>query len=144
MPTYGLTQVFAFSGLHLRRPNPSNHGIVRIVKKFLILVLMLLLPAQYSWSAAAAYCQHEKGSAFHFGHHAHEHKDKSDQKSGHDKLKKVDTDCEYCHLFHHTGLAVALPGLPPFEGADHAELAGLDFASYISKRPPKPNWQLVA
>jgi hypothetical protein len=128
----------------LRLPNPSNHGIVRIVKKLILIVLMFLLPVQYSWSAAAVYCQHESGSTLHFGHHAHEHKEKPDQKSGHDKLKKADNDCEYCHIFYHPCLASAAPRVAPPEGLGHAELGRTIFSSHIPSRPPKPNWRLVA
>lgn len=45
------------------------------MRRCLVLVLLLWLPLQFSWAAAAGYCGHEqrKGAA-HFGHHAHQHR----------------------------------------------------------------------
>ena len=42
------------------------------MKNVLLFVLMLLLPLQVSWSAAAVFCQHESTAAWHWGHHVHE------------------------------------------------------------------------
>ena len=42
------------------------------MKNVLLLVLMLLLPLQASWSAAAVFCQHETTTGWHWGHHVHE------------------------------------------------------------------------
>ena len=42
--------------------------------RWLLVVLMFLLPAQFSWAAAAPYCAHESNPpSFHIGHHAHGH-----------------------------------------------------------------------
>ena len=42
------------------------------MRRFLSVVLMLMLLLQASWSAAAAVCQHEPATAqAHFGHHVH-------------------------------------------------------------------------
>ncbi len=69
-----------------------------------VLVLMLLvLPFQFSWAAAAAYCRHEGGVAVqHFGHHQHEHESQG-KTDGAKSLKNkastiVDDDCSICHL----------------------------------------------
>nr|WP_316643070.1 cation efflux protein, CzcI family [uncultured Roseateles sp.] len=70
-----------------------------------VLVLMLLvLPFQFSWAAAAAYCRHEGGVAVqHFGHHQHEHGSQGKADDGAKSLKNkastiVDDDCSICHL----------------------------------------------
>lgn len=105
---------------------------------------MVLLPVQFAWSAAAAYCQHENGTSRHFGHHAHVHKDKTDKDASHSKLKKVDNDCEYCHLFYHPYLTNQASAVSPPKRYDHAALERTDFSSHIPRRPPKPNWSLVA
>ncbi len=81
------------------------------MRRWLTILLLFILPVQFAWSAAAAYCQHEEVTGMtHIGHHAHEHKadggskskasgqhadDKSASKSG--KLLG-DNDCGYCHL----------------------------------------------
>lgn len=114
------------------------------MKKLILILLMFILPAQFAWSAAAVYCQHEKGARLHFGHHTHEHKDKSEQKPGHSKLTKADNDCEYCHLFYHPCLTTEALRLAPPESVNHAAVAHKSYSSHIPSRPPKPNWQLVA
>lgn len=78
------------------------------MRRWLTLVLLFVLPIQFAWSAAAAYCQHEEAPATtHIGHHSHAHKaDKasSDAAGQHgDKASKAgkltaDNDCGYCHL----------------------------------------------
>jgi hypothetical protein len=117
---------------------------VRLVKKYLLILLMLLLPAQYSWSAAAVYCQHEQSSPFHFGHHAHQHQAKPDDSGSHGKVKMADTDCEYCHMFSH---AFFVPcdtcSMEPI-GLSHVSSSTLTYTSHIPKKPPRPNWLFVA
>jgi hypothetical protein len=43
------------------------------MRRFLVIVMMLLLPFQATWAVAAGICNHETGKASHFGHHEHEH-----------------------------------------------------------------------
>ncbi len=45
------------------------------MKNVLLFVLMILLPLQASWSAAAVFCQHETTISTHWGHHTHENDD---------------------------------------------------------------------
>lgn len=42
------------------------------MKNILVLLLMIMLPLQASWSAAAVFCQHETTLSGHWGHHQHE------------------------------------------------------------------------
>jgi hypothetical protein len=41
------------------------------MRRFLSIVLMLVLSLQATWSAAASVCRHEAREAAHFGHHVH-------------------------------------------------------------------------
>lgn len=122
----------------------TDRDIVRTVKKYLLILLMLILPVQYAWSAAAVYCQHEQNSPFHFGHHAHQHKVKSEESGSHGKVKMADTDCEYCHMFSH---AFFIPfdtrPMAPIEQS-YAWPNTISYTSHIPQRPPRPNWSLVA
>lgn len=122
----------------------TNRAIVRTVKKYVLILLMLILPVQYAWSAAAVYCQHEQDSRFHFGHHAHQHKATSEESGSDGKVKMADTDCEYCHMFSHAFFI-------PFDTRPVAPLAlsyaspnTVSYTSPLPQRPPKPNWLLVA
>lgn len=76
--------------------------------RMLIAFLLALLPLQFAWGAAAAYCRHEQGAAAgHFGHHGHQHEaaSKADtasvsagEKSSKADLPADDPDCGVCHL----------------------------------------------
>ena len=69
----------------------------------LIAVLMLaLLPFQFSWSAVAAYCMHDESStaqAQHLGHHEHQHEAKmrNGQADKTSQEPTFDIDCSICH-----------------------------------------------
>ncbi len=88
---------------------PYLSGIILPMRRFFALLILLVLPLQWSYAAVGDYCQHEAlvAAQKHVGHHAHKHVDKSPE----DKLKKVsfgDLDCPSCQ--HST--PAALPQLP--------------------------------
>nr|WP_307742802.1 DUF2946 family protein [Massilia varians] len=107
--------------------------------------MMLVLPAQYSWSAAASYCQHETEASLHFGHHAHEHEAQSGTANdGDGEVEKVHADCEYCHLFSHAFFTSTSDESPNPEARRHAALRTLNYSSHIPEGPSKPDWHFVA
>jgi hypothetical protein len=114
------------------------------VKKFLLILLLTILPLQYSWAAAAVYCKHEQGSSTHFGHHSHQHKAQVDEPDGEKKSKEFHGDCEYCHMFSHAYLLqhVADFNLPP--KPERTQTLRLTFSSHIPDSPKRPDWVLVA
>ncbi|WP_435504812.1 hypothetical protein [Variovorax sp. RHLX14] len=70
--------------------------------RFLLIVLMFALPAQFVWAAAAGYCAHESDPvSFHVGHHVHEHRASPDDADRTEAAKspvtQAHTDCSYCH-----------------------------------------------
>ena len=76
------------------------------MRRWLLLLMLVVLPMQFALAAAAAYCRHETGVAKHFGHHQHQHHASGDHKAalesvGDDSQTGTgleDSDCEYCHL----------------------------------------------
>ena len=117
------------------------------VKKFLLILLMFVLPLQFTWAAAAVYCQHEQGNVSHFGHHTHQHSTGAvdgDAASDNVKIKKFHGDCEYCHMFSHATVLPALPALAPATPPGHFEAATARYTSPIPDTPKRPDWQLVA
>jgi hypothetical protein len=117
------------------------------MRRLLTLLLIMLLPLQFSYAVAASYCQHESGNAaHHFGHHAHVHKVADhDDHAGKGKSKSklfVDNDCTGCHWGKPELIseAVAVPAMqaesvltvsdgPPYRSAD-------------PHRIERPNWLL--
>ncbi len=75
------------------------YGTIRLVmKRFFAILLMLILPLQFSFAAASAYCADEANVAVeHYGHHAHEGKQAPPDP---DTTKKSagEPECGACHL----------------------------------------------
>lgn len=85
------------------------------MRRLFTILLLALLPLQFSWAAVGVYCWHETGEAArHFGHHDHQHKgnschgDKAPEASG-----GIDIDNDVCHSVTaaviQTDYALALP-----------------------------------
>lgn len=107
------------------------------MRRWLILALLFVLPLQFAWSAAAAYCAHEEAPArAHVGHHVHEHKSSAADKAG--KLV-ADTDCGYCQLSLAKPLLPLAPqfGVPLRAVPDAA--TGPNFGSRGPDHPDRPN-----
>jgi hypothetical protein len=71
------------------------------MRRLVLICMMLLLPVQWTWAAAASFCAHETGLASkHFGHHEHHHKAAAGDasKDGESSPAGLDMDCGYCHL----------------------------------------------
>ena len=72
-----------------------------LMRRFLLIFMMVLLPLQWSWAAAASVCAHESGKS-HFGHHEHKHGDDSasaqgDGEKGDGASLGAHPDCHVCH-----------------------------------------------
>ena len=87
------------------------------MKRFFAILLMLMLPLQWSYAAVADYCQHEElvAAQDHVGHHAHKHVERVDQTPD-DKAKKLsfgDLDCPTCqHSTSFVNLKLAAAAVP--------------------------------
>ena len=125
------------------------------------IVLLVLLPLQFSWAAVASYCGHEtQAGAEHFGHHDHQHHgDAGDAGSGagldansdvnSDAVDgkapgAMDLDCGHCHgtCSMMLNLPLVLPGAlstaPPIATLD--EPGG----AHAPTRPERPQWLPLA
>ena len=70
--------------------------IARAMKRFLLVLLMFLLPVLVAWAVAGSYCTHEQSAETpHFGHHFHIHQPQSDD--GSQVPLKLHPDCSSCH-----------------------------------------------
>lgn len=58
----------------LIRQHPAASYTRRLMRRWLCVLLLALLPLQFSWAAVAGYCAHEsQPQVRHLGHHSHEH-----------------------------------------------------------------------
>ena len=122
------------------------------MRRWLTLLLLVMLPLQFTWAAAAAYCQHEQvPSVRHLGHHEHEHQGAQgahqakavDPDAAKAAMVFGDSDCGYCQLsaakpLQVQGLAIAALSDPPTLGTGVPPLQTRD-----PDRRERPNWCLA-
>jgi ABC-type nickel/cobalt efflux system permease component RcnA len=71
-----------------------------MLRRFFVILLLIMLPLQTVWGSVASYCQHERAAGTqHVGHHSHEHA-ASQLDDGSGDTGSTDTDCDYCHHAH--------------------------------------------
>ncbi len=123
------------------------------MRRWLTILLLFMLPLQFSWAVAAAYCQHERDSgANHFGHHGQVHKGetaKAPEASSPDKqgaLNADDADCTVCHFSCAKPVAcVELSPSPPLSVGELLIPARTDELTWpLPDRIERPNWQRAA
>lgn len=117
--------------------------------RLVALLLVLLMPLQFVWGAAAAYCGHESTSETalqvtkHFGHHEHVHR--MDAKKAADSKLVGDNDCGTCHA-----TAPVVPSNPlgasavPFASRRYVIAPAVSPASAHSRAPDRPQWPSLA
>lgn len=121
------------------------------MRRWLSILLLVLLPLQFTWAAAAGYCQHETAAnAWHVGHHEHQHQDSADNGTVKVKssesvpgIKLADSDCNVCHLSSVQPVPMAFQTPEALQGLEYqVHLAGL-----FSTRGPdlldRPNWRVA-
>lgn len=112
------------------------------MRRFCLILLLVILPFQFNWAAAAAYCQYEEASqsTWHFGHHEHHHK--SSAKAEHNKKIAIDTDCGVCHL---VSAAMACGQVLRLDTVDRTEMRpgsrALKLTSSSTRVPDRPQWR---
>ncbi|MDK6079472.1 cation efflux protein, CzcI family [Massilia varians] len=115
------------------------------MKRYFLILLLVLLPFQFSWAVAATYCAHEEtSSAQHFGHHVHKHDKAEDGAKAESKTIKADTDCDYCHHVPASAIVPATPAPVQPDLTTHARLEVHRYPSHISDLIPRPDWQAPA
>ncbi len=121
------------------------------MRRWFAILLLCLLPLQFSWAAVAAYCGHEGNKpAQHLGHHEHQHAGSHD---GHQTTAKTadqgnqagfDFDCGHCHG---SCASVAMPAEPMVPAAGAAPWVALsqDALRTRAQSPPeRPQWRALA
>lgn len=129
-----------------------------LVRRFLAIFMLVVLPFQFSWAAAASYCAHESSpDAAHFGHHEHQHHADgsdlepvvADEAAGADAQDGkasggTDLDCGQCHsssgAMQTLALAVPAPILAAAPSTAPEEFRG----AHAATRPERPQWRPLA
>jgi hypothetical protein len=121
----------------------SNNANIQPVKKLFFIFLLIMLPLQSSWAAAASYCQHEQTSTTHFGHHSHQH-ELQDISGDASKSASAHSDCGYCHLFCQASFSTAPFNMMLPSGPVQLAATPFHFSSHIPEGPKRPDWRVVA
>lgn len=122
------------------------------MRRSLLILLLLWLPLQFAWGAAASFCQHEEGQGIsHFGHHTHKHQGKSTSASGESTPDKKQTlagedfDCDYCHMGCAQPLAAEVSAHCDIGGSQHlASVAIQGHSPHVRNLIERPKWTLAA
>ena len=123
------------------------------MRRWLSIFLLVLMPFQFTWGAAAAYCEHESSSeASHFGHHVHSHADVGQQAQGKkpqpsDKTKlgkaSLDNDCGTCHLSAAKPVSGSSMALANLSAQVMRGLSEQVFSTRAPDHPERPNWRIA-
>ncbi|WP_342918382.1 MULTISPECIES: cation efflux protein, CzcI family [Cupriavidus] len=109
---------------------------------------MLVLPFQFAWAGAAAYCQHEATvpGIWHFGHHEHQHQGQSDLEQVEKQNKTgIHSDCGVCHMASVPFAWAANPGLESLQRVEMAPVVvQAHFTSHNARAPDRPQWPRLA
>ncbi|TAH43413.1 MAG: hypothetical protein EYC67_14780 [Betaproteobacteria bacterium] len=118
--------------------------------RWLAIVLLALLPLQFSWAAVAAYCGHEAGEqAQHLGHHEHQHVGHASSDEGSVPADQgapagFNFDCGHCHG-NFAGMAVLADDIAPLTLASHRVApVGSTVRSIPQSPPERPQWLPLA
>jgi hypothetical protein len=119
------------------------------MRRWLSILLLALLPAQFSWAAVAGYCRHEANpAAAHPGHHEHSQPGHAEGIAGSPADTPdgamLDMDCGHCQG-HCTGLPVT-PETACLDTVSGRPVADADRLSPApAPMPPeRPQWQRLA
>jgi len=120
------------------------------MRRFFAIILLALLPFQFTWAAVAAYCGHESGvAAQHFGHHEHQHHadagaNQVDGDAAGKALSGNDLDCGHCHG-NCSGMPTPLNDVKPLDVASHPGTPVEGIVRTLTHSPPeRPQWVPLA
>lgn len=108
------------------------------MRRWLLIVLLLVMPFQTVWAVVAPYCGHEtQSTAQHFGHHEHKHA-AGGAEQGTAALPGADMDCGACHLVSPATVPAALLVAAPPPTAAPVEFSPSHYTSRVPSGPEKP------
>lgn len=118
--------------------------------RYVLIALLVLLHAQFAWSAVAKYCGHEVTSTFsHLGHHSHQHQadlpspfpSESDLADG--SILYPHSDCGFCQSL----VAPIVSASKAIQTEQNTEIgAGYTtvlYTSAVSNDIERPKWTLL-
>lgn len=118
--------------------------MLALMRRWFSILLLVLLPLQALWAAAAPYCAHEESpKSMHLGHHTHEHQQSQADDGTSKGSPSAHADCHVCH----GGAAVVMGAIgtaepPAMRGHAPPLVTSIPTAPVIP--PERPNWARLA
>jgi hypothetical protein len=123
------------------------------MRRWLSIILLVLMPFQFTWGAAAAYCEHESSKETrHFGHHVHTHGEAGLQAQGKKPLPGdkntpekpgLDNDCGTCHLSGAKPVSSSIVVVAALATDAMSSLIEQMFSTRAPDHPERPNWRIA-
>lgn len=120
------------------------------MRRWLALLLLVLMPVQFTWAAAARYCLHEAdATSSHWGHHdaaghGHAAPPAGDDVSAAGDADTPSVDCHHCHG-PAAGLAVGLLAATPQLPGDAPAPPPVPARNEpVPAQPERPQWAALA
>lgn len=127
------------------RPRPAALESAT-VNRALLFVVMVLLPLQMVWAAAAPYCGHEArlaAAAKHFGHHEHQHEASPSAAAAEAETGEAagtqHPDCANCHLSTIATLAAPALEIAALNPGNVQAEPGDPYRSQVPFGPERPD-----
>ena len=119
------------------------------MRRWLAILMLALLPLQFSWAAVAVYCGHESDpQAQHLGHHEHQHTGQAT--ADHDSAPAdqsapagFDFDCGHCHGTC-AGMCVSMDETPLILTSRPLTPAQGVWRTIAQSPPERPQWLPLA
>lgn len=123
--------------------SPGRTATLLVVRRVIFILLLAILPVQFTWAAATAYCRHESGEATkHFGHHEHQHHATKDGESKGGKAASsslADSDCSVCQLGAAQPVPSSAANIPVTGTAPPRFALSARYESHIPSGPERPD-----
>lgn len=119
-----------------------SQAIIRAVKRLAYILLLVLLPFQFAWAAAAPLCAHETdpNAKFHFGHHSSGSVTDPSKKTTDMPDQDRGDGCSLCHLgSSQVATMESIVAVADFRHAPSRTASTL-FESHIPIGPDGPDW----
>ena len=115
------------------------------MRRWFLVLMLVLLPLQFSWAAAGAYCQHQQPhAAQHVGHHFHKHTPSNLEENKSEGAGMIESDCGVCHAGG--SLAFQTGNLLPALSTDFLRGLGASLVppAHFQDLPDRPQWLPLA
>jgi hypothetical protein len=119
------------------------------MRRVVAILLLLVLSLQFTWAAAASYCEHDQDTTTqHVGHHEHQHGDVAQVSPSADapdpegtKAGAAHADCASCHLSAAKTFSSLEMSVPISHSCAPAMASDAALSAALFERIERPKWQ---